>query len=145
MSGFHALKLIHILSMAIWIGGGIGYPADVAESFAPEARAALVRRLQRASRVFIPAGFLTLISGVALMFLAGGFSKMPLRIQLALPLTIAIFPIGGLVVNPVIVRLRAGGELAGDEARALARRFRLGITVEQILKLIVLSLMVLPI
>jgi putative copper export protein len=145
MSGFLALKLIHVLAMAIWIGGGIGYPRDVAESLGVEARPALVRRLQRASRVFIPAGFVTLLSGIALMLLAGGFSQMPLRIRLALPLTIAIFPVGGLVVNPVIVRLKNAGELAAGEQRRLARRFRLGITIEQIAKLIVLSLMVLPI
>lgn len=142
------LKGLHILCMATWMGGGIGFPRDVQRTvrLGREHRVELVARLRFTTAIMIPAGLATLVTGLLLVWASGGFSQVPHRIHLGLGLTLCLFVVGAGVVNPTIIRLGAtvDRDLSPAEQAAIARRFRIGIAVEHLLRLTILGLMVYP-
>jgi hypothetical protein len=148
VTGLFALKVIHVLCMAVWLAGGLGAPADVRRTLAlgREHVAQLVARLDYTTRIQIPFAIATVLSGLALVFAVGGFAHVPHRIHLGLALAISIFAVGGGVVNPALVRLKRSldRDLSAGEQTAIARRIGAGILVEHALKLAIVILMVVP-
>lgn len=142
---FDALKILHIIAISSWFGHKLLVPADIRRSLQgdPQAARDLVGRVERAARIGIGSGLVTIASGVALVLTLGGFGVMPVRIHMALALVIVMFVLGGTLARPSWSRARkaiAGGDL--DGARAAADRLIIVIVVEQALWLIVLVLMV---
>jgi hypothetical protein len=107
---------------------------------------AAVDRPLRITPWFIAAALATLLTGGALVFLAGGISRVPARILVGAALVVPVFVIGGAVVRPTLMKVhdhvRAGGSTS--LARPLVRRFFFAHRVEQLLRLTALALMVLP-
>jgi uncharacterized membrane protein len=147
MTAYFAVKLVHILATAVWFGGGLFLPGDIRRTLAlgrPHADA-LVPRIKRVVPFLIGGGNLTLLSGLALVFIAGGFAAVPPRILVGLGLTVLLLGLGASVVAPTWNRIahlvESGGDLA--EAGRIARRFSVLNHVEHALWLAVLALMVL--
>lgn len=143
---YFTLRLLHLLAMAVWIGGATVAPLGLRRSLAAGAEQAklMVARLQLATKVIIPAGLTTLFSGMALVAAAGGPAHVPWRILVGAGISLCIFATGALLGSPTLNRLEAhlaqGGELAA--AAALGERFLKIINVEMAMRLVVLLLMV---
>lgn len=119
-------KFLHILSAAVWIGGGI---AMIMLGIAA-ARARDDDRLVRvvlqvvwlAERLFIPASVLTVTFGVVMVFLAHSFRE--LWILLGLAGFAATFVTGVFIIKPMAEKVAAiaAAEGASPGAAALGRR-----------------------
>ena len=146
---FALLRLLHIAAMTVWLGGGLSLPPgrDVQRSLAQGAvgGAPLIARLMTITRMVIPAAVVTVLSGLALIWMRGGFAAVPPRIHAGLALSLSIFAVGGLRSHPAIVALDQAFA-AGDMARARVEgdRFVFWIRVEDGLRIATLVLMVVP-
>lgn len=139
-----ALKIVHILSMAVWFGGGAGVIADLRRTLplGPNHWEAARARTNDGARRTIAAGVSTLLTGLALVFAAGGFRHVSPRIHLGLALTLCTFVTGAAVVQPAWMQLSKVPLPAS--ADRLVTRMAWGFRVEFFLKLVVLALMVIP-
>jgi hypothetical protein len=139
VTGWFALKAIHVVAMAVWFGAPFAAKLDVEESIARGQSTALVARLRRTTTIVIASALTTVGTGAALMWLAGGWSRAPHRIQLGLILTLLTFVIGATVMSPAIAALDAT-----ERGRRALRRFTVGHWVEITIRTAVLLLMVVP-
>ena len=140
------LRLLHLLAMAVWIGGATVAPLGLRRSLAagPEHAKLMVARLQAATKLIVPAGLATLLSGMGLIVAAGGPAHVSWRILVGAGLTLCIFVLGATLGSPAMNRLEkhltGGGDMG--TASALAERFLKVINVEMAIRLVVLLLMV---
>ena len=107
--------------------------------------APVIARLMTITRMVIPAAVATLLSGLALIWLRGGFAAVPPRIHAGLGLSLCVFAVGALGSRPAILALEeafAAGDLA--RARTTANRFVFWIRIEDALRFATLVLMVVP-
>jgi hypothetical protein len=144
---YFLLKLAHVALASIWIGAGISFPLDVRATVArgrPHTQV-LRERVARVTRIAVPCALLTVLSGVGLVLLAGGFSAVPARYLWAFAPVGAGFLTGGGLVEPTLRALWRAID-AGDRPaqERLARRFTAGIAVEHALRATSLALMVVP-
>jgi hypothetical protein len=146
MTAYFAIKLVHLFAMALWVGGpivaGFGFERALKT---PSVALDFVERLIRVTPLFVVAALTTVGSGLLLIFLSGGFSRVPGRILVGLVLTLPIFALGGAVVRPalngIVAHLR--GSPQSPVPLGLMRRFQFGHWSEQLLRYVVLALMVL--
>lgn len=142
------LKLLHITSMAVWMAGGIMVAGDIKRSLAlgvPHLDPLLVR-VNRAERIGTSSGMLTVVTGLALIFNAGGFMAVPFRIHIGLALTMITFFVGALFASPSWRRIAGIIERKDNlgEANVYANRFAMFMMVEHVLRATILVLMVIP-
>jgi len=150
MSGwiFFGVKLLHLLAMALWVGGPVIAVVGVRKRFAAggAVATATVEQLLAVTPVFIAAALTTVLSGAALIHLSGGIARVAPRILIGAALVVPIFAIGGGLNRRALLGLRdhfaAGGD--GASAERLIARFILAHNLEQALRVTVLALMVLP-
>jgi len=141
------LKLAHIALSAIWMGAGIGFPLDVRATIArgPPHTQVLRERVARVTRIVLPCALLTVLTGVALVLSAGGFSQVSPRFLWAFAPVTAGFLTGGGFVEPTLRKLWRAIDDGDRAAQArLARRFTAGIAVEHVFRVTTLALMVVP-
>jgi len=137
---YFGVKLLHILAMAVWLGG----PPIAVFGLRRGLDRAAVERLLLITPVFIGAALITMASGVGLAFLYG-VHMVPLRIWLGAALTPLLFVIGGLLVRPSLLGLQAHfSSGATSDPEPLVRRFFLAHRLEMGLRVAILTTMVLP-
>ena len=139
-----ALKIAHVLSMAVWFGGGAGVVADLRRTLplGPEPWEGARARTNGNARRTIAAGVSTLLTGLGLVFAAGGFGHVSSRVHLGFGLTLCTFVTGAAVVQPAWMKLSRLPLAA--KADGLVTRMAWGFRLELALKLAVLVLMVTP-
>lgn len=144
MSMFALARFLHLLSMAVWVGGGLIAPLGVRRSLARGAcsHGETFERLAATAPILIAAGLATVATGFWLIFLKGGFKAISPRIHVGLGLTLIIFAIGPFT-QASLTRLREAAA-SGDAARleAQGRRFAYLAGVEEVLRIAVLTIMV---
>jgi hypothetical protein len=146
---YFGVKLVHVLAMALWVGGPVvaAFGARKRLAGGGSVAAATVEQLLAITPVFIGAALTTVLSGAALVYLSGGISHVAPRILVGAALVVPIFAVGGGMNRPALMGLRdhfaAGGD--GASAERWIRRFVLAHNLEQALRVTVLVLMVLPI
>jgi hypothetical protein len=115
------LLIIHILSAAAWIGGGLlnGFIAPrMARSGVEGAPLAWARvAAQAGTRYFNPAGLLTALSGIGLVIVSDVYDWSDTFVSIGIGIVIAAGLIGGLVHRPGGERIVAALE-SGDVAAA---------------------------
>jgi hypothetical protein len=101
-------KVIHLVAMATWFGPKLAVPADIRRCIAqgPAGLQAMLPRLNLVQKITIAAALITLFSGLAMVFLYGGFGAVSPRIHIGLGLTLAIFGLGAFGVDRVWKRMR---------------------------------------
>ena len=138
-------KMIHIVAAAVWFGHKILLPRDLRSSLqagGDQARG-LIPRIERAERLGMASGLLTLFSGFAMILLSGGFAAMPLRIYIGMSLVIVMFLLGAIIARPAWSQVKRGIETEELEAsRFGARRLIRVFVIEQSLWAAVLVTMV---
>lgn len=146
LSLYATVRLLHLASMAVWLGAGLLAPHDVHESVLRGAAGvdALLPRLRRTARVMNASAYATVASGVGLIALGRGWAT-PARIWCGLALTLLAIAIGRALIRPAvgaIVAKRDGLDaLPPDTREQLARRFTLAVRAEDGVRLLVLALM----
>ncbi len=146
LSLYATVRLLHLASMAVWLGAGLLAPHDVRESVLRGVAAvdALLPRLRRTARVMNASAYATVASGVGLIALGRGWAT-PARIWCGLGLTLLAIGLGRVLIRPAvaaIVEARATLPALPAHARAqLARRFTLAVRAEDGVRLLVLALM----
>jgi hypothetical protein len=132
--------------MTIWLGGSLVAVLDVRKSVErgiDHARACS-ERLAQITKLMIPAGLLTFVTGAALIGVAGMGNIAP-RILFGALLTVVILILGGTMANPALHRFnRALAENDLPEAKLQIARFLKIAGMEQTIRFFVLVLMVLP-
>lgn len=142
-------RTLHLIGMLLWLGAGLSFPvvADVRRSVAAGQGAALGlrERLRTTSMIVIPAALATLLSGLMLVMLRGGFGAVPVRIHLGLGLAIGVFIIGAGFTSRAMFALTRALE-SGDQraAEAQAQKVATGLYLEDTLRLATLLAMAVP-
>lgn len=115
------MKILHVAFAAAWFGPRLLIPRDLRHSMHNRnEHLGLIRRIVRADRLAIVMGLGTLLTGVGLIALTGGFGETPLRIWLGLGAVLAMFVVASLVGSPAWREVRSGLE-ANDLPRAASR------------------------
>ena len=139
-----AVKILHIAAAAVWLGHKVLIPGDLRATIRDLTGSdRFVRRMERALRVGIASGLVTVLSGLGLIHLVFGFTSAPVRIYLGLAAVLAMFVVGALVARPAWDRIRTGLE-TGDApaAAAAAGRFTRALALENLLWVLALGTMV---
>ncbi|HKY64028.1 MAG TPA: hypothetical protein VJR29_11470 [bacterium] len=143
------VKIFHLAAMALWFGAAFSTPADVRRTLASPGSdiPALLQRLRLTAKIMNGSGLATLITGLILVQLLGGFAAVPLRIHLGLALTLLIFVVGRWMIRPAVVELSKAAREPGFAAVAgrISRKFSRAVALEHGLRIVVLVLMVYPI
>jgi putative copper export protein len=142
------LKILHVIAASIWIGGGLTTSRDIGRTL-PLGRAhgeELMARLRATARLMNRSALMTLLSGIALVLVIGGFARVPHRIHVGLGLTLLAVGAGRFLIRPVIGEIaRAAKEpVSPSDVARIVTRFRIGIGIEHALRLAVLVLMIHP-
>jgi hypothetical protein len=146
LSLYGTVRLLHLASMAVWLGAGLLAPDDVRESVLRGAAGidALMPRLRRTARVMNASAYGTVASGLGLITLGRGWAT-PARIWCGLGLTLVAIGIGRVLIRPAVgalVGARATLDALPAHARAqLARRFALAVRAEDAVRAMVLVVM----
>lgn len=139
------LKILHILSAALWLGAALWVAGDVKRSLRaePPQLAGLGARVRPSLRLDVWAGVATLLTGVALTLVVGAHR---IGIGIGIALTVLRLLLAMLVLLPVGRRIAAIAESGRDldEARRLAKQLGAFQGVGHLLWLATLVLMVLP-
>jgi hypothetical protein len=139
------LRILHLVSMALWLGAALWAPGDARRSIAagPPHTAGLGRRIVPALRLSVWAGVATLLSGLALMFVSGAHR---IGVGIGFALAIVLLLLEMTIVLPAGKRIAAAAEKGGDlrEAATMTRRLAAMSGVAHFIWLAALVSMVLP-
>ena len=125
VSIFAALRALHLLAMALWFSTALFFPGDVRRTLARGAphTSVLAERTDRVVRFSALAGFLTVGTGLGLVFQMGGMRALPTRLHIGLGLGVLLLLLEVAAIGPVwagVSKALAADKL--DEARAQAKR-----------------------
>ncbi len=145
MSLYYVVKLLHVASMAAWLGAALWAPGDVRRALARGKvdADALSEQVGPALRLDIGAGIATIATGLVL-FAWTGRPRLGLEVGGALGFGLLALVAAGIVPTwrRIATRLAAGDE--GGIA-PLSRRFAALAGVGHVLWMLALALMVLPV
>jgi hypothetical protein len=91
------LRLVHILFMTTWIGSALFATADVKRTFAtgePSHLPLLRERMRKTGIAAGVSGLVTVLTGIALIFVLGGFGKVPIAIHIGLTTGVLALVVG---------------------------------------------------
>jgi uncharacterized membrane protein len=122
MSWYGVLKVVHILSAIVWIGGGAAFAMVIARLVGAGDRATLKSMLPQVTRFMRtmagPASGLVLLSGIAMVLAAGmGFRALWISLGFVGFILYALF--GGLVMQKRVAALAHA--VAAEDDVAVAR------------------------
>lgn len=147
LSLYATVRLLHLASMAVWLGAGWLAPSDVRESLERGASGveAMLPRLRRTARVMNLSAYATVATGVGLIALGRGWATPP-RIWCGLGFTLLAIAIGRVLIRPAVGAIVAArptlDTLSGSDRARLAQRFMLAVRAEDAVRVLVLLLMV---
>jgi len=135
---------IHVLGAAVWFGPKLFWPRRLRTGLASaESAKVVVPAIARELRVTSAGAVLVFATGLALIFLHGGFKAVPPRIHAGLGLTLVAFTAGLAVSLPALVALWRHVEQGDlEKARPLVKRIAIGEAIEHTCWLATLVLMV---
>lgn len=140
-----ALRLVHLLSMAVWFVAPMSITSDLKKTLArgkPHTDA-LVGRVERSLNIALVGAGLTIASGLGLIFTTGGFKVVSKLIHAGFALALIVLSIEFFVVKGAIGRLE--GALKDDasrDAQAAIKRVAMVTGIVHTLKLIIMAMMV---
>ena len=145
MTLYYALRILHLVAMALWLGAALWVAGDVKRTLAlgPAHFPGLAGRILPALRLDVWAGAATLLTGAALAAVA---RTSRIGIAVGFALSVFLFILAMTILLPVgkrVVRaIEPGGDM--DEARRLAKSLAAFSGVAHLLWVLALVAMVLP-
>src|SRR5689334_16897165 len=94
-----ALRFVHIAAMAAWFAPLLFVAGDARRSIEGGDLAGLRVRLARGGTVGAVGGTLTILTGVALIFVLGGFAAVPVGIHVGLAVGVVMWLLGAFGVG----------------------------------------------
>jgi uncharacterized membrane protein len=140
------ILVIHISAAAVLFGAGLGLPRLLRKSFelgAPMFKLATEEVKKRAGWTGI-ASLATLWTGIALIFILGGFKAAPINYHISLTLMFGAILVNLLVARPAVKRLVFEGakpEPSRDVVQASVKRLSMGQGIMHLIWVIILVLM----
>jgi hypothetical protein len=141
---YQILLILHVVAMATWFGVGLSQPrrARAALSGPADTAKVVLASITREVRIIGAAAATTILSGLALIFVRGGFAAMPPRIHIGLALALVAALVGGLGAGRTFAKINTMLETRPpSEALPLAKKLSAYAGVFQLLWLVVLVLM----
>ena len=142
MDIYIALKVLHVIAAAIWVGGGITMLVlSMVASQEADRRLAMLRDFSRLGPIFLPLAVVVVLTGGTLVF-TGHWGAAP-RVLATLVTVGSSFVLGGAFLGPIMERvekLAATGDVAG--ALAVGRPLVPIGRIEQALHIATICLMV---
>jgi len=144
---YYSLRFFHIMSAAIWFGAVLLTPGDVRQTLElgrPHAEG-LKDRLEKSVGISLRAGVLTVITGFTLIMTSGGFSQVPLRINIGMGLALLMLALGFGIIAPLsnaICDLIASKNGDLEAAKSYAPKLGMVSGINHLLWFITLGLMV---
>lgn len=141
-----ALRLVHLMSAAVWFGATLTVAGDVRRSVELGGAAAqgMIDRVRRTLVLSSAAGATALGSGLGLLFVLGGFRAVPARIHAGFGVSLLALAIEVSVLGAAFRRISDGvAQGDSDEARAGTRQFAAVTGVLHLSRAVVFTLMVL--
>jgi hypothetical protein len=138
--------VLHISAAALLLGAPTGLTRNLKASL-DAGKAAFGQAAQDAARRGKVAGgsaVLTLLTGLALIFIAGGFGRVPFNFHIALLVMLVAFAVVGALVRPSITKIVALSNmetLDKDAALQLIKKQAMGTGIVHLLWLVNLVLM----
>ncbi len=135
MSLYVALKILHILSMAVWFAAPLTITSDIRKTLAlgkPHTQE-LASRVDRPVVLAMAFGVITVVTGVVLIFQLGGFKAVSPRIHASLLLALIALAVEMMALRPAIARLGEEGAKPGKIGMFMG--------IGHLLKLVILVLM----
>jgi hypothetical protein len=145
---FFWVKWLHILATSVWFGINLMQAGDIRTALslgAPHVQA-LVPRINRIHAVSLISGFITILTGFAMIFLLGGFGFVPGRIHAGLGLTLCLVAIEYLLVIGPWKKILAVISSGSPPSTALpfAKRYAMGTGIGHLLRTIIFAAMIIP-
>ena len=146
MDSYFVVKLFHIGLASVYFGSNWLVSRDIRRSLqlGKPLLEYLVERVDHLERIVIPTGLLTFVTGLGLIFLAGGFAAVPWRIHVSLVLMFLLFIVGSLLASPtwrkISLIITNDGDL--NSAGNLGKKFSDYLAIEHVLRIVILILMV---
>lgn len=141
-----AVLVLHVSAAAILFGGPLGTVRNLKASLelGRDAFKLATSEAARRGRLLGMSSLLTLATGVALIFMAGGFGTVPLNFHIALGILLGAIVVSSAVVRPTVTKLvetAAADSLNQDAALKLIKRLAMGTGILHLLWLVTLILM----
>lgn len=140
-----AVLALHVLASSCWFAPRLFWPRRLRAALASsnEAAKVTVPAISREMNLTTASALLTIATGVALIFMHGGFKAVPKTIHMGLTLTLVAFFAGLALELPALVKIRAAVERSAlGEAQPLVKRVVMGAMIEHTCWLATLVLMV---
>jgi hypothetical protein len=139
-----ALLAVHVLAAASWFGPRLFWARRLRLALeTADAAKAVIPAIGRELNVTGGAALLTIVTGLGLIFLHGGFHAVSPRIHAGLGLTLVAFVVGLVLEVPAIAKIRAAAERSAlGEATPHVKRVVMGAMIEHTCWLATLVLMV---
>ncbi len=141
-----SLRLVHFISMGVWFGSNLLALRDIRTSLAagPSNIGPLKARMQSGGMLATISGVITLLTGLALIFVLGGFKSVPRAIHIGLLTGIICAVVGGAGVGRTWFMIEKKLDAGADAASLAPLMKRIGMLsgIFQLLWLVTLILMV---
>jgi uncharacterized membrane protein len=126
---YQIIVIVHVALAMVWFGAGLGLPRRLRAAIARGRSEATVaaQEARRASRTAILAALATTGSGLALVFIGGGFALASPRIHAGLGLTVVALLLE-LATRSILRKIDDSIASEGDPASALPRVRRAAMT-----------------
>jgi len=144
----YLIKLLHVLSMATWLGASLWLAGDARRSLpaGPAEARAFVQRAHRALGLDRWAGLLTILTGLAMLHFAHVWPQVRPGLWLGMALAVGRAGLSDALLRPTLRRIAAGldaGQSAADLA-AGARRLAALSGAGHLAWLVALAALILP-
>jgi hypothetical protein len=138
--------VLHISAAAILFGGPLGTVRSLKAhlELSRDAFKLATSEAARRGRLMGMSSIVTLLTGLALIFLAGGFAQVPLNYHMALGILLGAIAISSVLVRPTVTKLAGLAQaenLDKDAALQLIKRLAMGTGILHLLWVITLVLM----
>lgn len=143
---FFWVKWLHILATSAWFGINLLQAGDIKTALAlggPHLKP-LASRINKIHATSLVSGFLTILTGFAMILLLGGFAYIPGRIHAGLGLTLLLYALEYLLVIGQWKKILAILDAGEDTVRAMpyAKRYAMGVGIGHLLRTMIFATMV---
>lgn len=144
--GILIVKVLHVALAAGWFGVGLSVPGDVRRTIAlgPPHLGPLHARLLRTGMIARISAITTILSGIALVLMMGGFGTVQHRFHAAIALAVVTAGVG-ITMGKLAEKIVAAGENASPETLSpYAKKIAALSGIHHLLWLTILVLMIVP-
>ena len=123
---YRVLLVIHISAAALALGGSAGLLRHLRGALAVNVQAfqlATEDTVRRTKLMFL-SGLVILATGLALIFVRGGFGAVPVQIHIALLIMLVWIAVSASLLRPTVAQLAELGRASQLDSQAIGKKFK---------------------